>query len=47
VLIFLAIRGRKVELADLKNSSLQAEELDKSYKRLRDEFDRISKIPQK
>jgi len=31
----------------LKNASLQAEELDKSYKRLRDEFDRISKIPQK
>jgi hypothetical protein len=43
----LAIRGRKVELADLKNPSLQAEELDKSYKRLRDEFDRISKIPHK
>ena len=31
----------------LKNASLQAEELDKSYKRLRDEFDRISKLPQK
>jgi len=31
----------------LKNASLQAEELDKSYKRLRDEFDRISKIPEK
>jgi len=31
----------------LKNASLQADELDKSYKRLRDEFDRISKIPQK
>ena len=31
----------------LKNATLQAEELDKSYKKLRDEFDRISKIPQK
>ena len=31
----------------LKNAALQAEELDKSYKKLRDEFDRISKIPQK
>jgi DNA recombination protein RmuC len=30
----------------LKNASLQAEELDKSYKRLRDEFDRISKMPE-
>src|SRR4030043_176347 len=33
--------------AHLKNALLQAEELDKSYKRLRDEFDRISKIPEK
>jgi len=31
----------------LKNATLQAEELDKSYKNLRDEFDRISKMPQK
>jgi len=31
----------------LKNATLQAEELDKSYKKLRDEFDRISKMPQK
>ncbi|MBC8274195.1 MAG: DNA recombination protein RmuC [Chloroflexi bacterium] len=31
----------------LKNAALQAEELDKSYKKLRDEFDRISKIPEK
>jgi len=31
----------------LKNATLQAEELDKSYKKLRDEFDRISKIPEK
>src|SRR4030066_396169 len=33
--------------AHLKNALLQAEELDKSYKRLRDEFDRISKIQEK
>jgi DNA recombination protein RmuC len=31
----------------LKNAALQAEELDKAYKKLRDEFDRISKMPQK
>ena len=31
----------------LQNATLQAEELDKSYKKLRDEFDRISKIPEK
>jgi DNA recombination protein RmuC len=31
----------------LKNATLQAEELDKSYKKLRDEFDRISKMPEK
>ena len=31
----------------LKNATLQAEELDKAYKKLRDEFDRISKIPEK
>jgi DNA recombination protein RmuC len=31
----------------LKNTVDRAADLDKSYKRLRDEFDRISKIPQK
>ena len=30
----------------LKNAALQAEELDRSYKKLRDEFDRISKMPE-
>jgi DNA anti-recombination protein RmuC len=31
----------------LKNTVDRAADLDKSYKRLRDEFDRISKIPEK
>jgi len=40
-------RWRLLYETHLKNTVDRAADLDKSYKRLRDEFDRISKIPEK